>query len=302
MEDFFINEFEKICQIKRGKYNFKNFYENILKYILNSFKSDSGSLFLREGNFLCLKATINTKAPSNLKVKTNERIVGKIFKDGKPYIIHDLNDTPFRNLKPRKEIKSSIIFPLKNGSGVFGVITLNSHRKEIKYSEKDLKKLQKASSIILITCKFSNLCRNLHKNNLKIKNFKELYYRLLLYLTHEISNSITFIKHLYFKINGEKEVLKLLNFKLDYINNLVENFYFYSVSKEINKRFFLPCCVQLKILLDKIVREKKEIYIDKELDIKVDSEDYLVKLEPVSGQLILENLIDNAFKYTFNRI
>lgn len=128
----------------------KYYEEKILRSLLNTcllaLGADSGSVMVldRKTNMLHIKAAskINDDIINKTEIKTGEGIAGLAAATAQPIILpKDKGKNDLNGKMTRRDIKSSMIVPFNksNDHDVYGVINLNIMRKDIDFSDKDIK-------------------------------------------------------------------------------------------------------------------------------------------------------------------
>jgi diguanylate cyclase (GGDEF)-like protein len=119
-------------------------YETIMDMSVQIAHAERGSLMLMEnGNaYLTIKAAkgINKKLLKEMKIKVGEGVAGKVFGEGVPLIVFDIEKDE-RVLFPRKpsyKTGSFISIPLKLGEKTIGVLNLSDKIKGEAFSEEDM--------------------------------------------------------------------------------------------------------------------------------------------------------------------
>jgi transcriptional regulator with GAF, ATPase, and Fis domain len=105
-------------------------YEVILDTSVNLASAEKGSLMLAEGEspYLTVKAArgINRKLLDEIKIRSGEGIAGKVFRDGLPVKVDDIekNEWGFFS-RPKYRTSSFISVPLKVGEKSIGVLNIS---------------------------------------------------------------------------------------------------------------------------------------------------------------------------------
>ena len=106
-------------------------YDAILDTSVHLADADKGSLMLLDDNasYLTIKAAkgINKRLLGEIKIKSGEGIAGKVFSEGKPYMIDDIDTSEMFSIKrnPKYRTGSFISIPLKVGEQTIGVLNIS---------------------------------------------------------------------------------------------------------------------------------------------------------------------------------
>ena len=106
-------------------------YETILDASVHLAKAEKGSLMLIEEDtpYLTIKAAkgINKRLFTEIRIKAGEGIAGKVFKEGMPLIVGDIetNERVLLKKRPRYRTGSFISIPLKLGEETIGVLNIS---------------------------------------------------------------------------------------------------------------------------------------------------------------------------------
>lgn len=127
-------------------------YETILDTSVRLAEAERGSLMLIEEDtpYLTIKAAkgINKRLLSVIRIKAGEGIAGKVFKEGMPLIVDDIetNERVLLKKRPKYRTGSFICIPLKIGEETLGVLNLSDKITGEIFSEKDLTLLRSFAS------------------------------------------------------------------------------------------------------------------------------------------------------------
>ncbi len=180
-------------------------YDRLLKISINLtmkvLKSDDASLMLfNEEKKLYLAAAsydITVETDKKEKLDAGERIAGWVVKERKPLLlIGELNNDPrFKDIKGRKEIKSSMVIPLIGKDEVMGALNINRIKDEEPFTENDLRKAGIFASQIAIAVENANLIdEQIKKDRLIVQQSRQaLMGDLMLYITHQLKQPINAI-------------------------------------------------------------------------------------------------------------
>ena len=127
-------------------------YEAILDMSVHLAYAEKGSLMLLEENtsYLTIKAAkgINKRLLSEIKIRVGEGIAGKVFREGVPLMVDDIERNEKVSLKKRPKYRtgSFISIPLKIGKETIGVLNLSDKITGEVFSEEDLVLLRSFAS------------------------------------------------------------------------------------------------------------------------------------------------------------
>jgi diguanylate cyclase (GGDEF)-like protein len=126
-------------------------YEVILDTSVNLASAEKGSLMLADGEspYLTVKAAkgINRRLLDEIKIRPGEGIAGKVFRDGLPVKVDDMekNEWGFFS-RPKYKTSSFISVPLKVGEKSIGVLNISDKITREAFSEEDLVLLRSFAS------------------------------------------------------------------------------------------------------------------------------------------------------------
>ena len=126
-------------------------YEVILDTSVNLASAERGSLMLVDGEspYLTVKAArgINRRLLDEIKIRPGEGIAGKVFKDGLPVKVDDMekNEWGFFS-RPKYSTSSFISVPLKIGEKSIGVLNISDKITREAFSDEDLVLLRSFAS------------------------------------------------------------------------------------------------------------------------------------------------------------
>jgi diguanylate cyclase (GGDEF)-like protein len=126
-------------------------YEVILDTSVNLASAEKGSLMLVDGEspYLTVKAArgINRRLLDEIKIRPGEGIAGKVFKDGLPVKVDDMekNEWGFFS-RPKYRTSSFISVPLKIGEKSIGVLNISDKITREAFSDEDLVLLRSFAS------------------------------------------------------------------------------------------------------------------------------------------------------------
>ncbi len=123
-------------------------YEAIVNAATELLNAERGSLMIPNSDDLVIKAVkgINKWLVQDIKIKIGEGVAGRVFKDGKPFFVRNIETLP--DIKPRRHYKthSFISMPMTFASEVKGVLNVTDKITGDEFTEKDLSLLDYFSS------------------------------------------------------------------------------------------------------------------------------------------------------------
>ncbi|MEW6001404.1 MAG: diguanylate cyclase [Nitrospirota bacterium] len=131
-------------------------YETIVDLSVHLTNAERGSLMLMEEGtpYLSIKAAkgINRRLLKEIKIKTGEGIAGRVFKEGTPLIVDDLekNERLLVTRKPTYRTGSFISIPLKVGEKTIGVLNISDKVSGDVFSKEDISLLHSFASYAAI--------------------------------------------------------------------------------------------------------------------------------------------------------
>ncbi len=135
-------------------------YESIVDTATELLTAEKGSLMLPEGDSLLIKAVkgINKWLAHGIRIKSGEGIAGRVFKDGAPLFIKDVNKMELPHIKPKPHYKtgSFVSVPLKFASETMGVLNVTDKTTGKEFTERDFNLLNQFASYASISLKVSN--------------------------------------------------------------------------------------------------------------------------------------------------
>ncbi len=138
-------------------------YEAILETSVRIAEAERGSLMLMDGNdssCLTIKAAkgINRRLLGEIKINSGEGIAGRVFKDGVPVLVKDIEHNEWGNgeRNPKYRTGSFISIPLKIGEKTIGVLNITDKITGEIFSEDDMHLLRSFASYASIALERSN--------------------------------------------------------------------------------------------------------------------------------------------------
>lgn len=135
-------------------------YEAIVDTATELLTAEKGSLMLPEGDNLLIKAVkgINRWLAHGIRIKSGEGIAGKVFKDGSPLFVKNINKIEMPHMKPKPHYKtgSFVSVPLKFVSETMGVLNVTDKITGKEFTERDFNLLNHFASYASASLKMSN--------------------------------------------------------------------------------------------------------------------------------------------------
>jgi diguanylate cyclase (GGDEF)-like protein len=131
-------------------------YEEILDASVHLTDAERGSLMLIDDDpsYLTIKAAkgINRRLMGEIKIKAGEGIAGKVFTEGKPVMVEDIekNEWGIPRKRPNYRTGSFMSIPLKIGEQTIGVINISDKITGEIFSQDDLALLRSFTSYAVI--------------------------------------------------------------------------------------------------------------------------------------------------------
>ncbi|MFZ5906107.1 MAG: diguanylate cyclase [Nitrospirota bacterium] len=137
-------------------------YEAILDTSVRLAAAEKGSLMLIDGDESCLtvKAArgINRRLLGEIRIREGEGIAGKVFREGMPLIVEDIESDEHISAKKRPKYKtgSFISIPLRIGDQTIGILNISDKITGEVFSKDDLNLLRSFASYATIALERSN--------------------------------------------------------------------------------------------------------------------------------------------------
>lgn len=142
-------------------------YDAIVESVAELLKAEKCSLMLVEGDSLMIKAIkgINKWLVQDIRIQIGEGISGRVFKNGSPFFVKDIESITIADIKPRRHYKtgSFISVPLKFNSDITGVLNVADKQTGEGFTERDLNLLNYFASFISIAIKMHNYHVNVER-------------------------------------------------------------------------------------------------------------------------------------------
>jgi diguanylate cyclase (GGDEF)-like protein len=137
-------------------------YETILDTSVHLANAEKGSLMMLENgtSYLMIKAAkgINKKLMSEIRIKAGEGIAGRVFREGIPLVVEDIekNENILVRKRPKYKTGSFISIPLKVEEQTIGVLNISDKITGEVFSEEDLVLLRSFATYASIALERSN--------------------------------------------------------------------------------------------------------------------------------------------------
>lgn len=132
-------------------------YESIVEVSSKLMNAEKVSLMLPEQNReeLFIKAVkgINKWIAKNIRVKVGDGIAGKVYKEGKPMMVSDIEKNLSTKARPNYKTNSFVSIPLKIGDETIGVLNLADKVSGEVFSESDMEFLRYFASYASVAIK-----------------------------------------------------------------------------------------------------------------------------------------------------
>lgn len=132
-------------------------YESIVEVSSKLMNAEKVSLMLPEQNKeeLFIKAVkgINKWIAKNIRVKVGDGIAGKVYKEGKPIMVSDIEKNLSTKARPNYKTNSFVSIPLRIGDETIGVLNLADKVSGEVFSESDMEFLRYFASYASIAIK-----------------------------------------------------------------------------------------------------------------------------------------------------
>jgi diguanylate cyclase (GGDEF)-like protein len=149
---------------------FKNpdtLYEAIVEISSRVMNTERVSLMLpkEEQGELRIEAErgINKWIAKNIRVRVGEGIAGRVYKEGQPLMVADMERTLLTQKKPNYRTGSFVSIPLKIGDEVIGVLNLADRIDREVFSGEDMKFLEHLASCASTAIRGAHYCRKLEE-------------------------------------------------------------------------------------------------------------------------------------------
>ncbi|OQY10869.1 MAG: hypothetical protein B6I29_00490 [Marinitoga sp. 4572_148] len=255
---------------------FNEYINNIFNDIIKALNVDSGSLIVYGEN-----NEIIFKIEKNLNVDINHILPGQIdqmlLKERKPIIVNDEDLEKYNIKEKKKDIVSSIVFPMYFKDRLLGIMNLN--RKDKKFCKNDLEYLLKIKPYILPSIYNIILFDEIHDERERFKNYVHIF-ELIVDIYSKSNTVVEFMNDVIKEIKNEFDMnIKLISFDIPEKNSLRIRDKYYRVDIDYDK--------------DKEIVDKIKDFFMKVLIIKHSEElnKILEKYSELSKETLLMNFI-----------
>ena len=297
----------EISKAMSSSVGLKKLLELTINNACSILNADTGSIMLvDEGNEELRMAAyfgLKPEEADNAKVKLGAGISGWAAKNQEPLLLVNglKDDTRFNKLVPRKEIKCSMVCPLKAREKIIGVICLNSERTDDFFKERHLKLLTIFATNAAMAIKDSGAYE-------KLKELDKLKDDFLANVSHELRTPLTSISGSIELISGEmmgtipepqKKILDIAKNSAERMVKLVTELLDYTRigSGQLvleRKEADLVSLVKETIEESKPIAEKKKL----ELIFEYSGNPIILDIDPGRIKQVIVNLLGNAIKFT----
>ncbi len=287
-------------------------FAEVMELCTKTIRADSGSLMLLDEK--CERLTI--EASSGLKddivkptvLKIEERIAGWVVKHEEPLLlIRGLkNDTRFKDLHGREEIKSAISVPLMMRGRIIGVLNVSNITSPIQFTKEDLEFVVTLANQGAVAIEGAKLYTDLRRANFKLKKLDKNKSTFMSHVSHEFRTPLTSLMESISlildgtlgKINKEQgDFLAMAQSEIKRLSRLVTGLLDISRIEagkiEIKKR---P--INMHFIIEKVCRDivpeanKEKVSLESNLSYNLP----VVHCDPDKTIQILNNLVNNAIR------
>ncbi|OGS21892.1 MAG: hypothetical protein A3J83_04705 [Elusimicrobia bacterium RIFOXYA2_FULL_40_6] len=275
----------------------------ILKKSLETIKASSGSITLLNEKLNMLEVIVSFGLNKKIDklIPVGERIVGRIFKENKPMILHNglKRYSQFKDIKVRNEIVSSMVIPLRSQGKVIG--TMNFNRLSdfpFKFTELELNTMELFGSYI------SSLLVQLvaQRKSVELETLKKEF---LGNISHElrtplmsIMGAVELAQDLDDK-ETSKNLLQVIQRNSLRLDSLVKDLLDYSKmdSGTLKYNFYLTSVTEL---INDLYADFENKFKTKNISFSVDIPENISRIEIDTNRIkqVIANLLSNAYKFT----
>jgi len=156
-------------------------------------KADDVSLMLPDPNgrlYIAHSHAISPEIQAEVRLAIGERVAGRIAATGRPVLIPDdlARDSRFADIESFGRVRSSIVYPIRCGEHLTGVLNISRARGSPPYRQQDLEMASILASEVLLALENARLAeKSLANERLAAVG------RLAASITHEINNPVTYL-------------------------------------------------------------------------------------------------------------
>ncbi|MDD5772066.1 MAG: response regulator [bacterium] len=177
----------RVSEFITSSYTSKKLLELILSYIIKQLNASQGSIMLlnRETETLFIAASVglDEEIVKNTNIKVGEGIAGRVFKDGMPVLVTNIEEHPLFSeiargypdksfvsyaIKSNEEI---ISFPLATAKKVLGVINVRKKTDNTSFTQADMELISILSTQAAVAIENNQLLDNLNNVYIEIMQF-----------------------------------------------------------------------------------------------------------------------------------
>lgn len=166
--------------------------EKIIEVTKSVMNADDVSLMLPDGNgeWYVAHAYGLPSEFQPVRVRTGERVAGRIAQERKPALIPGplANEERFTGIESFDRVKSSIVYPLISGDEIIGVLNINRVSMDQPFGKGDLERAATLASQITLALMNARLISELIK-----RESQSVIGQLSAGITHEINNPVAYI-------------------------------------------------------------------------------------------------------------
>ncbi|HAV43513.1 TPA: hypothetical protein DCX15_05805 [bacterium] len=295
----------------------------ILDEVITHLRADTGSIMLLDGETeeLSIKVArgLDAEIVKTFRTKIGRGISGIVAKMKRPYLLLS-GELPeeFKDIQPRKGIRSSLCVPVLFLNELVGIISLCRTKTIEDFNEDDLKVLwifagQAGQAITNarfyeeLEKKVEERTRELEEANERLKELDRLKDSFIDTASHELRTPLSSIKS-YTEIlltqdvdkSTSLEFLRIINHEADRLTRLVNNLLSIPAIEGGMIIFKMTEVDLVHEVISRAISLIQPIAEEKEIKIVSDIQDGLPKVKGNKDALIqvVENLLDNAVKFT----
>ncbi|HCJ66502.1 MAG TPA: hypothetical protein DHV62_04055 [Elusimicrobia bacterium] len=296
----------------------KDILYTILKNACEVLGGDAGSIMLYDEKNKTLSVEVGIgldKQAYEEIVKVGERVSGWVIAHREPILLINglKNDSRFKDLKSRLDIKSALSVPLLYREEVIGVVNLNT-LKERFFTENELKLLIIFADVAAVTIENMRAYQALEKANLELQQLDKLKSEFVATASHELRTPLMNFRTALDILSKEKDIFlasqqssdkrenrifEILHKNTQRMEELVTQILDFTrieagLFKIVLKEFSLPELINETVESFSLLAEKKSI------NLKVEITQDVGKIDADRERIhqVMSNLLSNAIKFT----